>query len=452
MKQKYNCKSRDCTEDELAYSQLGAQVVTKNTLIDYSTLTPIESYKEMNPDLILPPEMPFFKKYADLTPEEKKIEIANNTLKLIFDMDSFSAKKSILNPVNGEKFMKQMEAGVQLHDLNYAYIIGDKRMSFYTFLYKYMRFLISTFADFAPLGGSTKDSAFAELTLLASRKAISHLSSNLQRTLYSRLMAAKFISEKINCQDPFVAVKLDAQKIKKICADTGYNFTLLSAFETWVSAALYSRNATEFSALQGRFDLSDVEMLAVYNITAVGSLAYHLKDVKQKAAVHYRCSNNKECDLNELVALQWGSSGVTGNISAIYKDSPILHNVMTIQEWLPLSDLKPQEYYAFGLEHYVNETLDNIKIDRTTAGKLLSEVLTDQFELTRFAIYARLGQYNKIIEEYGVRRAYILHNYMRGMVESNVFISAYKNRTARELAWGFYDPFLTKLVFFFCFQ
>ena len=91
--------------------------------------------------------------------------------------------------------------------------------------------------------------------------------------------------------------------------------------------------------------------------------------------------------------------------------------------------------------------MESIKIDRTTAGKLIAEVLSDQFELLQFAVYSREGEYKKIYEEYGVQRAYILHNYMRYLVEGNAFGTAFRNRTARELTWGFYDQFLTKLVY-----
>lgn len=143
MKQKYNCKARDCTQDELAYAQLSNQTVTQSTLVDFSTLTPIKSYKDLNPDLILPPEMAYFKEKGNLTEEEKKIVIQNNTLKLIFDIDVFSAKKSILNPVNGEKFIQQMEAHTPIQDLHYAYILGIKDPNFFSLLYKYMKFLIS---------------------------------------------------------------------------------------------------------------------------------------------------------------------------------------------------------------------------------------------------------------------------------------------------------------------
>jgi len=66
--------------------------------------------------------------------------------------------------------------------------------------------------------------------------------------------------------------------------------------------------------------------------------------------------------------------------------------------------------------------------------------------MTRFAIYARRGEYQKIENEFSVKKAYILHNYLRSIVETNVFGSAFSNRTARELAWGFYDQLLTKLV------
>jgi len=111
-------------------------------------------------------------------------------------------------------------------------------------------------------------------------------------------------------------------------------------------------------------------------------------------------------------------------------------------------DVEPQEYYAFGVERYLNESLDLIRINRNVAGKLIAEILPDQFDLTRFAIYARRGEYGKLEQEYGVKKGYVLHNYLRFLVESNTFGSSYRNRTARELAWGFYDQFLTKLVFY----
>ncbi len=90
--------------------------------------------------------------------------------------------------------------------------------------------------------------------------------------------------------------------------------------------------------------------------------------------------------------------------------------------------------------------MDTIKIGRTVAGQLISDLLPDQFDLTRFAIYARQGNYGKIVKDFGVERGYILHNYMRYLIESNVFGSSFRNRTARELAWGYYDQLLTKLV------
>jgi len=80
-------------------------------------------------------------------------------------------------------------------------------------------------------------------------------------------------------------------------------------------------------------------MMSIYNVSQNGSLSWLLKEVKQKVSKYFMCSNSKECDLNELVALQWGSSGVTGNSSGIYRDSPYLYNVQTLQEWLPTSDL-----------------------------------------------------------------------------------------------------------------
>jgi hypothetical protein len=46
--------------------------------------------------------------------------------------------------------------------------------------------------------------------------------------------------------------------VQKICGDIGFNFTDVSSFETWTAAALRGRGAAAYSALQARFDLSDV--------------------------------------------------------------------------------------------------------------------------------------------------------------------------------------------------
>lgn len=74
-------------------------------------------------------------------------------------------------------------------------------------------------------------------------------------------------------------------------------------------------------------------------------------------------------------------------------------------------------------------------------------MLPDQFDLTRFVIYANRGEYSKIEKEFGVSKGFVLRSYLRFLVESNVFGSSFSNRTARELAWGFYDQLLTKLVY-----
>lgn len=74
------------------------------------------------------------------------------------------------------------------------------------------------------------------------------------------------------------------------------------------------------------------------------------------------------------------------------------------------------------------------------------ELLPDQFDLTRFVIHARRGDYQMIENEFKVIKGYMLFNYLRAMVECNAFGSPYTNRTAKEIAWGFYDQFLTKLV------
>lgn len=68
-------------------------------------------------------------------------------------------------------------------------------------------------------------------------------------------------------------------------------------------------------------------------------MGWIIQEVKQRVAEHYACSNPRECDVHELVALQWGSSGVTNNITGIYQNSPYLTNTKTLQDWLPITDL-----------------------------------------------------------------------------------------------------------------
>ncbi len=51
--------------------------------------------------------------------------------------------------------------------------------------------------------------------------------------------------------------------MRKICADFGFNFTLLTSFETWTGAGLSWRGSKEYNSLQGRFDLTDVSIILV---------------------------------------------------------------------------------------------------------------------------------------------------------------------------------------------
>ena len=136
MKVKYQCQDNECNDEELIYSQLSNQGIVKIPLIAFSTLEPISSYKQLQTNLIVPPEIPYFKEHYNLTDEERLITIPGNLLSTIFKLNS---EKSVLNPINGEHFIDQIEHKVPIDKLKYSNLIGIKSMPFYTFLYKYFK-------------------------------------------------------------------------------------------------------------------------------------------------------------------------------------------------------------------------------------------------------------------------------------------------------------------------
>ena len=186
LKTKHKCKGRDCNAYELAYAQIHNQAVTKTLLIKKSNLNPINSYSELNPNLPSPPEIPYFMSVTQLNDEEKKIDFNNMLVGTVFDTKSINSKTSILNPKYGEPFMKQMEENVSLNELEYKYVLKSKNYALYTFLYKYIRFIITQFGDYISSKGTSKDSALSALIRLAVEKSIVEISYNIQYTLYAR--------------------------------------------------------------------------------------------------------------------------------------------------------------------------------------------------------------------------------------------------------------------------
>lgn len=440
MRIRHNCKGRICKGSDLSFVQLSSQKVTKTPLFALSALKPIESYNELYPTLGIAPEIPYFKKYGKLTEKERNVDFPSNTVADVFNLDYANSRTTILNPVNAETFMRQIEAKVPLSDLSYRYNIKRNDYEFYTFLYKYLKFFIAKFANFEQLGGTPKDRAFSQLTLLAAKNAIGQISNNIEYTLYARLLYVKFTNEKITCRNVFEASGVTKKKIDSICKDEAFNLVSLESIEPWMMLENPNKNGT--AILKSKFSLVAKEIMGITTATKKGTLWYHLSDVKVKAAAHYKCMSNKECSVNELTALQWGSSGVTRTVADIYK-SPLIKNTESLQDWILSSGLEPQEFYVYAKKNKKEQ--EDVKIEMKAAERFVGEVFAKQFEALKLAIY--LKDYKKLEDEYKIKYGYLLHGYIKHIIENNLLSGPYNNRTARELTWGFYDQFLTDAVF-----
>lgn len=442
MRGKYNCTAAECDDDELVYRQLANQSVVKIPLIALPTLEPITSYKDLQRKCIVPPELPYFKEHYNLTVEEKKVNIPYDLLSAILDFTSPQLQKSILNPVNGERFVEQIESRVPLSKLEYSYLIGNKTMSFYTFLHKYTQFLVNAFGNLEPLGGTQQDSAFADLFLTASNNFISHLTENIERAVYARLLYNELAISDKKCAEVFETSGLGSGKVWKICNDASYNFDRVDNCELWLAC-----EHSDCFSLKAKFDLNHSEIIAIFNPFEYGTLGYYLDRVKRLAASAYQCAAFT-CSLDELIALQWGSSGVTGNVSSVYNNSSITVDAISLHDWVPEGKAVGVEYYTFGCQRYMNESIDAILLKKEVSTRLLKEVLSDRTEVVRLLVRLRNWTKEKLREEYGLKTPYILHNYMRTIVEEYLFDGITRNVTLRELAWGFFDQSSKKIVLF----
>ena len=427
------------TTEDFSYVQLATQQITQTKILAFSKLEPIKTYQELYPSLPSPPEISYFKEKGNLTEEEKKVEFTWDIAKKVFHSDYKDPSTSILNPVNGERFMNQMKNEVPLGDLSYRYNIKVNNYAFYSLLYKYIKFLVENFARGENDIEELKESAFSELIMLAGQKSVGHITNHIDYTLYARLLFMKLSKEKINCQSVFEETKIEQQKIDKICKENGFNLGSIENCEPWTLMNHAMINSTDL--LQSKFNFTRQEMTALFNVNLKGSIAYYLKEVKKDAAKHYKCKSSNECSVNELAAIQWGSSGVTKTIADVY-NSHLVNNTETLQDWLLASSLEPQEYYVFAKKNKREQ--EEILIDKDPALNIITEVFNNQFEALLFAKYTK--NYEEMEKRYKINHGYLLHIYLRYIIEKNLLGGAYTNRTARELAWGFYDQFLTSAV------
>lgn len=423
--------------DVVPYIQLVNQKVTQNNLIKFSKLPPIISYQELYPSLPVPPEISDFKKNANLTEEEKKTKFDPSLMLGVFNLSYDNPTMTILNPINGERFMRQMKDNVSLHDLSYRYNVKVNNYTFYTVLYKYIKFLVATFARGKHDIGTQKESALSQLMGLAAEKSIGHIIDHIDYTLYARLLFMKLGKERITCETVFEKTKIGSKKIKQICGDNAFNLGTPESCEPWTSMNHHLVNST--GILLAKFSFSKDELKALFNTGLIGGIAYQLQKVKSEAAKYYQCTSTNECLANELAAIQWGSSGITRNVRNVY-NSTLIDNTNTLQDWLLSSSLEPQEYYVFANK----DPKDNIVIDKNAALEFIEKTFTSQFEALQFVNYTK--DYKEMERKYNITHGKVLHEYVRNMIEKNLFGGPFINRTAREYAWGFYDQFLTSAV------
>jgi len=299
--------------------------------------------------------------------------------------------------------------------------------------------MVSSFGDLESIGGTQSDSAFADLFLMAHKNFIDHFSKRLERGLYARLLYTEFALSDKSCKHVFEATKIDPVKAEKICADFGYNLYRIDSWESWLEC----EKSSCFS-LKARFNITNSDLYSLFSPWDYGSIGYYLEKVMRMAASSFQCAM-KVCTLDELIALQWGSSGVTGNISSVYKNN-ILFDSISLHDWESLQKTIPIEYYAFAYKKYMNESIDGIVLNKSVSERLLSKVLMDRTEIIRLLVRLRTWSRDMIYKEYGLKKAYIFYNYMRMIVEENVFDGALRNITLREIAWGFYDQSLYQIV------
>lgn len=423
----------------MPYIQLASQNVTRKLLIAFTDLKPIETYQELYSSLQTPPEISHFMKTGNLTEEEKKFVFTTINMKEAFGLDYKNPLKSLLNPVIGERFMDQMERKVPLRDLSYRYNMGINNYAFYTLLNKYIKYLIANFVRAEHSGGTSKDAAFSQLLHIAGQRSANHIRNHIDYKLYARLLFAKFSKLHITCQSVFRSARIDATKTNKICSTTGFDFKTPESFEPWTAMYHPTMNTTDM--VVSRFNFDKYDIMNFTNSSLKGSLTYYIKEIKGDAARYYECSSPNECSADELAALQWGASKVTRTIEGVY-NVPFVKNVETLQDWMLTSSLEPQEYYVFAKKNKKEQK--EVVIEKDAAMRLIKDVFAHQFETLKLAVYTR--DYKKLENEYKIKHGYLLHGYTRHIIEHNLFGGVYSNRTARELAWGFYDQFLTSVV------
>ena len=444
-KQRYNCKMRDCTDDELAYTQLTSQNITQTILIDYSPILPIYSYQSVNTMLVSPPEFSYFlKTEPNLTDPQRKITFDNSTFKVMFDIGNLASPKSLLNPSVGSTFLDQMGENLPIDKIKYAITMNIKNIDVVIVLYKYILHIINIFGNFGSYGGSVSDSAFAELVVRGINTTLSGLNPSIYNEYNSRALLATILNSGRNCSNILNSSGVDPLKIKTICMNIAFNMTTLEATKIWMNAFVGGRSSSEYVMFQMKFGITDTEFISFFNISINNSLGSMISQMQTKISNFYNCASKFACSINEYVYLQCGSSSMTKNILPEFAKYSFFKPSITLQNWT--FSKYPYEYFYWVKQYYPNETDSQLSLSLSEASNILVKVFSQTFNSAKFAIYGRTQNYDMIKKEFGITKGQEMFYYLRNIVEKLVIRGALILRQSRDFAWGYNDPLLLDLL------
>ena len=203
----------------------------------------------------------------------------------------------------------------------------------------YMKNIIEKVGNYGELGGTRRESAFAELANRMLFKSISYLNNTLPLALYSRFLAAKIQIQNLKCQDLLATALKNVTKATQICSLSGFSPSILSGAEAWTKAFL-NPEGPEYNAILTRFSIRPPDM---HNLMAPdkvkGSIGNIILETMQDAATFYGCTNNP-CDTMEMAFRQWGSSHFTRLIHPVYNQTGFLPYNNSLHGWVPTSQVE----------------------------------------------------------------------------------------------------------------
>eukprot|EP00824_Muranothrix_gubernata_P000620 TRINITY_DN1071_c0_g1_i1.p1 TRINITY_DN1071_c0_g1~~TRINITY_DN1071_c0_g1_i1.p1 ORF type:complete len:1032 (+),score=156.14 TRINITY_DN1071_c0_g1_i1:3-3098(+) len=444
-KQKFECKRRDCTDQELVYQQLSNQGVTKTPLIDLDNRKSYDTYMELDSTMNYPAEMSYFQneeKENGLSDDQKKYKFEYRVLLNLLDLEDFGNDLSVLNPINGLDFFQKMKSpNPDPKTIRVAYEMGYDTTLEIDILYKYLQNLISKVGNYGALGGTKIDFTFAQLGTTALNDGYNYLTQNLPVILYSRMLAAKFELQGVDCHDVLDTIE-DKDKVNNICNTIGFNMRGLESLITWTEAKFGGKESKSWGHIINRFGFKKTEDIEkVFDSTIKGSFGSYVEDIGQEISLFYGCLH-ESCTVEEIVALQWGSSAITRRIPEAYQKAGYLFPALTLHDWVPYDSHKPQEYYYWAKKLQPDASDDDIEIKIEKAIPLLQKILLETPQKA-FVILARNGKTEELKNMFGIEQGDNVFQYLRYMIQYNLFDGVTMQRNSGEFIWGFHDYFLS---------